>query len=89
MASIPMLRHKLREPVYQLLSDHLMIVLALLLIPTTILPFLFTFSQFMLALFEIVNYTVIAIFTIEYFSKLYVAESRKVYALDPSTFSIY
>lgn len=82
-ASSKDLRQKLREPVHEMLSDHLMIMLALLLIPTTILPFFFNLSQFMLALFETVNYIIIVVFAIEYFSKLYVADSRKEYALDP------
>ncbi len=77
------MRNKLRESVHQTLTDHLMIVLALLLIPTTLLPFLFTFSGFMLTLFEVTNYVIIAIFAIEYFSKLYVADSMKAYAANP------
>lgn len=66
-ASVPGVREKLREPVHNLLTDHLMMVLALLLIPTTILPFFFTFSPFILALFEVLNYIIIAIFAVEYF----------------------
>jgi len=60
-----------------------MIVLALLLIPAIILPFLFKFSPFMLVLFRIVNYVIIILFALEYFSKLYVAESRRAYATNP------
>jgi hypothetical protein len=77
------LRIRLRDHVYQLFTDHLMIVLALLLIPTIFLPFLFKFSHFMLVLFRVVNYVIIAIFALEYFSKLYVADSRKAYATNP------
>lgn len=79
---LPM-RLKLKKPVNRLLSDHLMLVLALLLIPATILPFFFSFSQFMLALFELINFFIIAVFAIEYFAKLYVADSRMAYALNP------
>ncbi|MEM2933458.1 MAG: CorA family divalent cation transporter [Methanocellales archaeon] len=82
-ASNVALRLKLRESVNRLLSDHLMLVLALLLIPATILPFFFSFSQFMLVLFELINYIIIAVFAIEYFAKLYVADSRMAYALNP------
>lgn len=77
------LRLRLREPVYQIFTDHLMIVLALLLIPTLLLPFLFKFSHFMLVLFTAVNYVIIVIFALEYFSKLYVADSRREYATNP------
>ncbi|MEM2924931.1 MAG: CorA family divalent cation transporter [Methanocellales archaeon] len=77
------LRSRLKDPVYQLLSDHLMFILALLLIPATILPIFFNFSQFMLILFELTNYFIIAVFAIEYFAKLYVADSRIAYALNP------
>lgn len=79
----PNLRRRLREPVYGILTDHLMIVLSLLLIPTTLLPFFFTFSQFMLTLFEVTNYLIIAVFALEYFSKLYVSDSMRAYAADP------
>ncbi|MCZ7356110.1 MAG: ion transporter [Candidatus Methanoperedens sp.] len=77
------LRAKLREPVYQILTDHLMIVLALILIPVIFLPALFTFSQFMLALFRAVRDAILVIFILEYFLKLYVADSRKAYATEP------
>ncbi|MCE8426955.1 MAG: ion transporter [Candidatus Methanoperedens sp.] len=77
------LRLRLRDPVYQIFTDHLMIVLALLLIPTIFLPFLFIFSHFMIVLFRVVNYIIIVIFALEYFSKLYVADSRRAYATNP------
>lgn len=77
------LRHKLREPVYKVFTDHLMIVLALLLIPTIFLPFLFTFSQFMLDFFKLMRDAILVMFILEYFLKLYVADSRKAYASEP------
>ncbi len=77
------LRIKLREPVYQIFTDHLMIVLALILIPAIFLPFFFTFSQFMLAFFKFVRSTILLMFILEYFLKLYVADSRKVYVANP------
>jgi len=77
------MQQKLKGPVNRFFTDHLMIVLALLLIPTTLLPLVFSFSQFMLNLFEVANYAIITVFVIEYFLKLYVADSRKAYASDP------
>jgi Mg2+ and Co2+ transporter CorA len=77
------LRYRLKDPIYQIFTDHLMIVLALLLIPTIFLPFLFKFSPFMLVLFRAVNYVIIVIFVLEYFLKLYVADSRRIYATNP------
>jgi hypothetical protein len=43
-----------------------MIVLALLLIPTIFLPFLFKFSQMLLVFFRAVNYIIIVMFVLEY-----------------------
>ncbi len=60
-----------------------MIVLALLLIPTIFLPFLFKFSHMILVFFRAVNYIIILMFVLEYFLKLYVADSRKEYATNP------
>lgn len=77
------LRGKLREPVYQIFTDHLMIVLALLLIPAIFLPFFFTFSQFMLDFFRVVRSAILVLFILEYLLKLYVADSRKAYAREP------
>jgi Mg2+ and Co2+ transporter CorA len=77
------LRYKLKDPAYQIFTDHLMILLALLLIPTIFLPYLFKFSHMMLVLFRAVNYAIIAVFVLEYFLKLYVADSRREYAVNP------
>jgi Mg2+ and Co2+ transporter CorA len=77
------LRGKLREPVYQIFTDHLMIVLALILIPAIFLPSFFKFSQFMLDFFRVVRDAILVIFILEYLLKLYVADSRKAYATEP------
>ncbi|MCZ7406676.1 MAG: ion transporter [Candidatus Methanoperedens sp.] len=77
------LRGKLSGPVYRIFTDHLMIVLALLLIPAIFLPFFFTFSQFMLDFFRVVRSAILVLFIVEYILKLYVADSRKAYARDP------
>ena len=60
-----------------------MIILALLLIPAIFLPFLFKFSHMMLVLFRAVNYAIIAVFVLEYFLKMYVADSRREFAANP------
>ena len=77
------LRHRLKYPVYQIFTDHLMIVLAFLLIPAIFLPFLFKFSHMMLVFFRAVNYFIIVMFVLEYFLKLYVADSRREYVTNP------
>ncbi|MGB8216875.1 MAG: CorA family divalent cation transporter [Candidatus Methanoperedens sp.] len=77
------LRGKLREPVYRIFTDHLMIVLALVLIPAIFLPFFFTFSQFMLVFFRVLRSAILVLFILEYILKLYVADSRKAYAREP------
>lgn len=77
------LRGKLREPVYRIFTDHLMIVLALLLIPAIFLPFFFILSQFMLDFIRVVRSAILVLFILEYILKLYVADSRKAYARDP------
>ncbi|MCX9009576.1 MAG: ion transporter [Candidatus Methanoperedens sp.] len=73
----------LREPVYQIFTDHLMIVLALVLIPAIFLPLFFTFSQFMLDFFKAVRSAILIMFILEYLLKLYVADSRRAYATNP------
>lgn len=77
------LRYRLRGIVYQIFTDHLMIVLALLLIPVIFLPLLFKLSYFLLVLFRAVSYAIIVIFALEYFLKLYMADSRRAYATNP------
>lgn len=76
-------RDILREKVYGLFTDHLMTVLALLLVPATLLPLVFKFSKFMLIVFDTVNYFVIVVFALEYVLKLLAAESRRSFVLDP------
>ncbi len=78
-----LLRYRLRGTVYQIFTDDLMIVLALLLIPVILLPLLFKFSYFLVVLFRAVSYVIIIIFALEYFLKLYVADSRRAYATNP------
>jgi Mg2+ and Co2+ transporter CorA len=77
------LRDRLKGPTYTIFTDHLMIVLALILIPSIFFPFFFTFSEYMLILLKSVRYIILATFILEYFLKLFVAESRKAYASNP------
>ncbi len=77
------LRLRLKGPVYQIFTDHLMIVLALILIPAIFLPLFFAFSEFMLFMFMVARHVIIVMFVLEYFLKLYVADSRKAYAANP------
>jgi Mg2+ and Co2+ transporter CorA len=77
------LRDRLKGPTYTIFTDHLMIVLALILIPSILFPFFFTFSEYILIFLKSVRYIILATFILEYFLKLYVAESRKVYASNP------
>jgi Mg2+ and Co2+ transporter CorA len=76
-------RQKLKGPVYWLFNDDLMTVLAVILVPAIGLPMLFQLSPVMLALLDLVNYFVIAMFIAEYLLKLYVADSRLDFARDP------
>ena len=69
-------RAKLRERVHAWFTDRLMMELALLLIPATVLPLVLPFSPIMCRVFDAVNYGVIAAFAAEYVLKLYAAESR-------------
>ncbi len=73
----------MRAPVHRLLTDHLMLVLAVVLIPVTVMPLAFRLSPFMDALFDVVNWAVILVFVLEYVLKLYVAESRSAHFRDP------
>lgn len=77
------LRKQLKGPVYWLFNDDLMTVLAFLIIPTVGMPLVFSLSTTMLAIFEVVNYFIIAVFIAEYILKLFVADSRPGYVLNP------
>ena len=64
-------------------SDRLMTELALLLIPTTLLPLLFPFSPVSLMIFHLINLIVVVVFVLEYILKLSVAKPHWKYILDP------
>lgn len=57
--------------------------LALLLIPTTLLPLLFPFSPVSLTIFHLINLIVVVVFVLEYILKLSVAKPRWKYVFDP------
>ncbi len=75
-------RTRLRPWVTKTFSERLMIELALLLIPTTVLPLLLPFSHVSLVIFYVVNLAIVAIFALEYLLKLFVSESRWKYVVD-------
>jgi Mg2+ and Co2+ transporter CorA len=77
------MRERLRKPIYSILNDELMMVLAILLIPPTFFPYYFKLSPFILHLFHLTHDMVIGMFVLEYCAKLYVAESRKAHFFDP------
>ncbi|MGA9141499.1 MAG: CorA family divalent cation transporter [Methanocella sp.] len=77
------LRERLRGPVDYAFSEDLMTLLAFLIIPTVIFPYLFRFSDVTLALFELLNYLIIAVFIAEYVLKLFVAEDRLEFVRSP------
>ncbi len=80
---IESLRRQLRGPVDYVFNEDLMTLLAFLIIPTVIFPYLFQFSDITLALFEVLNYLIIAAFIAEYVLKLFVAEDRRAFVESP------
>ncbi len=77
------LRQTLRGPVDYVFNEDVMTLLAFLIIPTVIFPYLFKFSDVTLALFELLNYLIIAAFIAEYVLKLFVAEDRPEFVRNP------
>lgn len=76
-------REELRETVNTILSDRFMAFLSIVLIPVILLPFFFSFSGAVLSFFDIIDATIILLFVVEYFSKLYLARSRWQYFKAP------
>jgi Mg2+ and Co2+ transporter CorA len=77
------LRQRVGKFAERTLPDDLMLVLAALLVPITLLPLAWTLSPFTSALFLHLNNLIIAVFILEYFLKLLAAESRWAFARDP------
>jgi Mg2+ and Co2+ transporter CorA len=76
------MRERVRKPVNWIFNDELMIVLALLLVPIVGIPLLFPLSPVMAALFSLMNNVIIAAFIMEYFLKLFVADSAREFISD-------
>lgn len=72
-----------RDWVLKAFSDRFMTELAILLIPTTLLPLMFTFSKVSLTIFKVINLAIVVIFALEYVLKLLVSKPRWKYAIDP------
>jgi magnesium transporter len=73
---------KFRTWVLQTFSDRFMAELAILLIPTTLLPLLFTFSEVSLLIFRVVNLVIVVLFILEYVLKLLISRPRWKYAVE-------
>jgi hypothetical protein len=74
---------RFRSWVMRTFSERLMTELALLLIPATVLPLLFRFSQVSLAIFSAINVAIVIVFALEYFLKLLVSKPHWKYAVKP------
>src|SRR5271157_1065951 len=77
------LKDRIRKPAQWLFNEDLMTVLAFLIIPVVGLPMLFELSKTMLMIFDLINYFIIAMFIAEYFTMLYLSDSRVQYAGNP------
>lgn len=75
-------REKLRPAVQKIFNDDFMVGLAAVLAAVVILPMFFSFTPTMLAIFDAVNYIIIALFIAEYVLETFVAESRLGYITD-------
>jgi Mg2+ and Co2+ transporter CorA len=76
-------RKSMRETVNLVLSDGLMIFLAIMLIPIILLPILFNLPVDVTNFLFVSDLIVLAIFYIEYFLKLYLAKDRWAHFKDP------
>ena len=72
---------KFRTWVLKTFTDRFMTELAILLIPTTLLPLLFTFSEVSLLIFHVINLVIVVFFILEYVLKLSVSKPRWKYAI--------
>jgi Mg2+ and Co2+ transporter CorA len=76
------LRHKVRATTYRVFNDDAMIGLAAILLCFVIIPVFFDISSRMQSIFDYTIYIIVAAFVVEYFLKLYVAESRISFVTD-------
>jgi Mg2+ and Co2+ transporter CorA len=76
-------RKDLRELVYQILPDSLMIAMAVILLPVVVLPLVLKLPPAVDTFFGFVDYVILGIFVIEYFSKLFLAKDRWKHFINP------
>lgn len=69
-------RGNIREKVNDIFSDKLMMALSFILIPIILLPFFTTLDAAILQFFEICDGIILALFIVEYVTKLYCAQNR-------------
>lgn len=74
---------RLRQTVYKVFNDDLMIALAAILASAVIFQMVFEFSSGMEAVFDFLNYFIIAAFMAEYVLKLYVEKSKISFVINP------
>jgi Mg2+ and Co2+ transporter CorA len=73
----------LRERIDLVLPDTLMIVLALVMIPIVVIPLVVDLPASISQTFHLADYTIIAVFIIEYFLKMAVAPNIPRYVVNP------
>jgi Mg2+ and Co2+ transporter CorA len=76
-------KKSLRERIDQVLPDSLMIALALVMLPIVVIPLFVHLPASMEKTFHSLDYTIIAIFVIEYFLKLAVAQNIVKFIFNP------
>jgi Mg2+ and Co2+ transporter CorA len=77
------LRNWLRGPVDYVFNEDVMTLLAFLIIPTVVLPYVIDLSPVTLYFFDILNFLIIGAFIAEYVLKLFVANNRTEFVLNP------
>jgi hypothetical protein len=65
----------IREKINLVLPENLMIALALIMIPIVVIPLFFNLPASITQTFHLADYTIIAIFVIEYFLKMAAAQN--------------
>ena len=76
-------KKELREIVDLVLPDGLMIALAFLMIPVAIIPVVMELSPGLVDFFDFADYTIIAVFVVEYLLKAALARDVKKHVLNP------
>jgi Mg2+ and Co2+ transporter CorA len=76
-------RRDLREQIYEIFSERLMIGLSLILIPVIIAPLLFRLPAPVIITFNTVDLVILFVFIIEYALKLALAEDKREFFFDP------